>query len=237
MKVTTALLAFVLPPSAHAQAANLAAAATVAGIDTPNRLACWLGQMHVESGGFRIVRENLNYTVEALLKLFSRSRISESEARAYGRVPNRQKADQRAIANCIYGREWGRKNLGNLYPEDGWKFIGRGLKQITGRYNYSVLATKMYGDDRLLDTPELLERPKEAALSAAIFWDWKNLNPLADDLKHEAITKIINGGYTALEERIEYSDTYLQRIANYRASKPDFSNVVGGVQSTEKLGK
>lgn len=81
------------------------------------------------------VTENLNYSVDGLLKTFGRHRISEASARRYGRS-NSQPADQEAIANVIYGGDWGLKNLGNVEPGDGWRYRGRGLPQTTGRANY-----------------------------------------------------------------------------------------------------
>lgn len=82
------------------------------------------------------VTENLNYSVEGLLKTFGRHRITEAQARRYGRT-NNQPANQQAIANTVYGGEWGLKNLGNTKTDDGWRYRGRGLPQITGRTNYT----------------------------------------------------------------------------------------------------
>lgn len=81
------------------------------------------------------IEENLNYSVEGLLSTFGRHRITEAEARLYGRAPGRP-ANKRGIANAIYGGEWGRKNLGNTQPNDGFDMRGRGLPMITGRGNY-----------------------------------------------------------------------------------------------------
>src|SRR5690606_9297192 len=99
------------------------------------RAAMFLGQIAVESGQFSTVTESLNYSVDALVKMFGRHRISVPDAERYGRKLG-QKANQEALANLLYGGEWGRKNLGNTEPGDGWRFRGRGLKQLTGRDNY-----------------------------------------------------------------------------------------------------
>lgn len=93
------------------------------GIDTPRRQAHFIAQVGHESASFKILRENLNYSVDGLLKNFSRSRISEADANKYGRT-NTQPANQQAIANAIYGGAWGLKNLGNTGFGDGWKFRG-----------------------------------------------------------------------------------------------------------------
>lgn len=81
------------------------------------------------------IRENLNYTVSGLLSTFSRSRISAADAQRLGRKKG-QAANQAAIANTVYGGDWGRKNLGNTRPNDGWLYRGGGLPQLTGRANY-----------------------------------------------------------------------------------------------------
>ncbi|WP_198474939.1 hypothetical protein [Aquamicrobium zhengzhouense] len=99
------------------------------------------------------VTENLNYSVEGLLKTFGRHRITEAQARRYGRT-NNQPANQEAIANIIYGGEWGLKNLGNTKPGDGWRYRGRGLPQITGRSNYTKFG--------IADTPEKAGEMKTA---------------------------------------------------------------------------
>lgn len=100
-------------------------------------LAYVLATAHHETGArFVASVENLNYSVDGLLKTFGRHRISEADVRKYGRSGLRP-ANQPAIANLIYGGEWGRENLGNTKPTDGWDMRGRGLVQITGRANYA----------------------------------------------------------------------------------------------------
>ena len=78
-------------------------------------------------------------------------RITEAQAQRYGRTDNRP-ADQQAIANIVYGGAWGKKNLGNTEPDDGWRFRGRGLIQLTGRDNYRRCSRALFGDERLLIT-------------------------------------------------------------------------------------
>lgn len=98
------------------------------------------------------------------------------------------------------------KALGNT-PEDdddGRRYKGRGLIQITGTANYRACSLALFGDDRLLSTPELLEQPDNAALSAAWFWYSKGLNALADVEDFRKITKKINGGYNGLEDRQQF---------------------------------
>lgn len=95
------------------------------------------------------------------------------------------------------------KRLGNT-PEadgDGQKYRGRGLIQITGRANYEACSEALFSDARLLNTPELLETPVYAALSAGWFWHRAGLNSLADKGDFLSITKRINGGTNGLADR------------------------------------
>lgn len=95
----------------------------------------------------------------------------------------------------------GRADLGNTHKGDGVKFAGRGLIQVTGRANYSRASHALFGDDRLLDSPELLEQPEWAAKSAAWYWTSRNLNALADQDRFTDITRAINGGTNGLDDR------------------------------------
>lgn len=95
----------------------------------------------------------------------------------------------------------GRKDLGNTQHGDGARFAGRGLIQVTGRANYQKASQALFGDDRLLKTPELLEQPEWAAKSAVWYWSTHNLNALADQDRFTDITKAINGGTNGLEDR------------------------------------
>lgn len=102
--------------------------------------------------------------------------------------------------------------LGNT-PEadgDGQKFRGRGLIQITGRTNYLACSKGLFGDDRLFNTPELLEQPRYAALSAAWFWNSRKLNDLADMSAFETITRRVNGGVNGLAERVLFYNAALK---------------------------
>lgn len=95
--------------------------------------------------------------------------------------------------------------LGNT-PEadgDGQKYRGRGLIQITGRRNYLACSQALFGDDRLLQQPQLLERPQWACESAAWFWQSNGLNELADKDQFTTITRRINGGLNGLDERLQ----------------------------------
>lgn len=169
------------------------------GIDTPRRQAHFIAQVGHESNGFKSLRESLNYSVDGLLKNFSRQRISGAEAKKYGRTDS-QSANQQMIADTIYGGEWGRKNLGNIVEGDGWKFIGRGLIQLTGRANFTKANQALNFD--LVNRPErVAEDNLIAALVAGWYWNDKGLNALADKDDLVAITKVINGGEKGLDDR------------------------------------
>lgn len=100
----------------------------------------------------------------------------------------------------------GRRDLGNLHKGDGRRFKGRGLIQITGRANYRDCTMALYGDERLLETPVLLEKPEGAALSAAWYWASRNLNTLADAGQFGLITRRINGGMNGIADRLAHYD-------------------------------
>lgn len=171
-------------------------------ISTWQRVAQWIAQVGHESGSFQTVTENLNYRNTALTAKFGR-RISVTDANKFGRDDTKgQKANPEAIANCIYGGDWGIRNLGNTQPGDGWKFRGRGLIQVTGRSNYAACSKALYGDENiLLQEPHILSEPDGAIRSACWFWNSRKLNTLADKEDLEAITRLINGGTNGLEDR------------------------------------
>jgi putative chitinase len=107
----------------------------------------------------------------------------------------------------------GRDDLGNTMPGDGRRFKGRGLLQITGRRNYYLCSQALFGDARLIDSPELLEEPDNAARSAGWFWHSNGLNALADSGAFRALTRRINGGLNGINERIAYWDRAKEVLA------------------------
>lgn len=98
----------------------------------------------------------------------------------------------------------GRNDLGNTVAGDGKKFMGRGPLQITGRNNYTRMSKDMFGDERLLNTPEILAQPEYGIWSACIYWKWRNLDAVDDDNSIERETKLVNGGYNGLDDRKAY---------------------------------
>lgn len=167
-------------------AGPMIAAMRAYGINTPLRQAHFLAQAGHESGGFRHLVENLNYSAEALQRTWP-SRFNAESAARMARKPE-------LIANHVYG---GR--MGNTQSGDGWKYRGRGVFQLTGRANYARAGTAM--GMPLEREPERLESPEAAAMSAAWFWSDAGLNALADRDDLVAVTKRINGGTHGLDDR------------------------------------
>lgn len=111
----------------------------------------------------------------------------------------------------------GREDLGNVRKGDGVRFKGRGLIQVTGRTNYGNCSIALFGDLRLLEKPELLEEPLNACRSAAWFWSTRGLNALADVGNFKRITKLINGGYNGLEDRLVHYRRALATLGSVHA--------------------
>ncbi|EMJ5172503.1 glycoside hydrolase family 19 protein [Klebsiella aerogenes] len=175
---------------------HITAAMKEFGITAPLDQAMFIAQMGHESGGFTRLVENLNYAAESLVPTFGKHRITAQQAAALGRTAT-QSANQRAIANLVYGGEWGERNLGNQVAGDGWKYRGRGLKQITGLSNYRKCGLALKRD--LVTQPELLEQDENAARSAAWFFATSGCLVYSGDV--ERITIIINGGKNGLDDR------------------------------------
>jgi putative chitinase len=173
-----------------------------AGIETPLRIAHALAQQSVETAGFSKLVENLNYAVAGLRGTFSTKRISDADCQRLGRKAGAgalSAAVQEEIANLVYGGVWGKENLGNDRPGDGWKFRGRGAKQTTGRSNYTDVK-QVTGID-VISNPDLLADPDMGMQAACIFWQKKNCNFWADKDDIVGLTKAINGGDKGLPER------------------------------------
>lgn len=141
--------------------------------------------------------ESLNYKAESLQKIFGVARISKIDAYKYGRIDNAggvtiQKANQEMLANILYGNTFGQNNLGNLVFSDGWKYRGRGIFQITGKWNYRRLSADTGID--FVNNPDLLLQEEYSIIAALWFWNLKKLSisANADNLDH--VSDIINKG-------------------------------------------
>lgn len=166
------------------------------GIESDHDVALFIAQVGHESASFRQLEESMNYSTSALHSLFGAHRITRIEIETLGRKSG-QRANQQALANTLYGGEWGKRNLGNVEPTDGWDFRGRGLIQLTGRSNHERCAAAT-GLDIVRD-PDLLVRDPAAAVVASL-WFWSD-RVTRRDVKGS--TKQINGGYNGLADRVE----------------------------------
>lgn len=183
--------------SAELWVSHVNTALGMCGCTTVEHVAQWIAQVGEESDGLARMRESLNYKVDALLTKFGRHRISEADARAFGRDGNRP-ANQREIAMRIYGGEWGLKHLGNRPgTDDAWRNIGHGPIQITGRAN--LLACGAFLGLDLVRDPTQLELRATGAASTAWFWNKHKLTQYGGDV--EKVTRAINGGTNGLEDR------------------------------------
>ena len=162
-------------------------------ITTKNRIAAFVAQCGHESAGFKILRENLNYSASGLHGVWPKRFPSVAAAQPYNRNPEK-------IANKVYS---GRMGNGDEGSGDGWKFCGRGLIQLTGRSNYTQFSHDVYHDNRIVDNPDLVGQKPDAIASACWFWNKNRLNAVADTGDMVKMTKIINGGKLGLAERTE----------------------------------
>jgi len=169
-------------------------------ISTVLRVAAFMAQTCHESANYTRLHENLNYRAESLVRTWP-TRFTLATAERYAHKPE-------AIANLVYANRLGN---GDEASGDGWRYRGRGPIQITGKANYETLSITLYGDDRLLYTPEVLEEDFGMAVkSACWFWDRAGLSPLADVQDIKTMTKKINGGYIGLAERQEKFEQNLE---------------------------
>jgi putative chitinase len=158
-------------------------------INTLQRQAMFLAQLAHESGNFKHVSENLNYSAEALRRVFKKYFLTDELALMYARQPEK-------IANRVYANRMGNAEESS---GDGWKYRGRGLIQLTGKDNYAAFSLK--ANNNALLEPDLVAQPELAAESAGWFWDTNGLNKLSDTGDVRAATRRINGGFNGLADR------------------------------------
>ena len=173
-------------------------------IDSALRLAHFLAQCGHESGGFRLTKENLNYSAKGLNGIFKKYFPTLESALPYERKPEK-------IANKVYG---GRMGNGPEASGDGAKFCGRGYIQLTGKDNYTAFG-KSIGED-VCANPQVVAE-KYALLSAAWFFSKNGLHKMADggatDAVVTSITKRVNGGTIGLADRIKHFKEYYHLLA------------------------
>lgn len=169
---------------------------------TQQRVSMFLAQIAFESGRLSRVEENLSYSPQRLMAVWPRRFPTIEVAKQYAFNPQK-------LAEFVYG---GR--MGNMRSGDGWKYRGRGLKQLTGSDNYleAELGLAHITGELYHKRPELVALPKGAAWTAAWFWSAMELNKVADTGNYTTVTRIINGGLTGhedgnsagMDDRVEY---------------------------------
>jgi putative chitinase len=164
------------------------------GINTERRMAHFISQCAHESNNFNSLEENLNYSEKSLLAVFGRyfGPAPKRNAAEYARNPEK-------IANYVYQDEFRSSKMGNTKAGDGWLFRGRGLKQLTGRENYTNFGKSI--GKTAEEAAAYVATPKGAVESACWFWDAKKLNNIADTDDVTKMTKVINGGNIGLADR------------------------------------
>jgi putative chitinase len=173
-------------------------------INTPLRLAHFLAQCGHESGGFKLVNENLNYSADGLKKIFPKYFTQAGLAEQYARQPEK-------IASRVYGNRMGN---GDEASKEGFKFRGRGYIQLTGKSNYTEF--DKFVDENILENPDLVAT-KYPLLSAAWVFHKNGLNAIADKGANDAavtsVTKRVNGGTIGLADRIKHFKEYYSLLA------------------------
>ncbi len=154
-----------------------------------------------ETAGFKMFKENLNYSADGLLKVFGKY-FNEENVTEYARNPEK-------IANRVYANRMGN---GDEQSGDGWKYKGRGAIQLTGKNNYEKFSENQ--GVGFISNPDLVET--DYAFESAIhFFNVNNLFSICTDLTEETVkklTKRINGGYNGLDHRIELTNKYSNYI-------------------------
>jgi putative chitinase len=183
-------------------------------INTPQRIASFLAQTSHESGGYTMLSENLNYRAATLAACWpnrfavlgaDKKPIKENGKLVPTAVANSIAGKPELIANLVYS---GRMGNGPAESGEGWAFRGRGLKQLTGKFNYTKCSEGLGVD--LVANPDLLLEPIYAARSAGWFWKSNNLASFADTGDIKGMTKKINGGFIGLEQRQALYDACLK---------------------------
>ena len=177
------------------------------GLNTDMRLAQFLAQVREEVGPeFKVIRESLNYTEEAVLKMWPK-RISISDAEKYARDEDTPKANQEAIANLAYANRLGNgaadsDNDGDMDAnDDGYKYRGAGCLQITGKSNFAEVQKRCMAKTGAEANPDTLEG---FMLFGFAYWLWRDCYKAADTGDADKVTAIINKHTESYAKRKEY---------------------------------
>ena len=201
-------------------------------LDNPERLAHFFGQVRQEVGDKAQLVEGFDYPADRLGPVFAYFRRNPALAQRFGRTADHP-ADRQAIANHTYAN---RNGNGDIASGDGWRYRGRGLKQLTGRGNYRDFTRRhnalFGGDVNFEDNPNLLAEPKYAVRSALYFWVANKLYLHADRGVSEsvtnAITRVINRDTDSGPARWKHvRDIHRSRVfanaCSFSVAKPRFA--------------
>jgi putative chitinase len=171
------------------------------GIDTPARFSAFVAQIVVESNHFKTIKENLNYSAQGLANTWAKFSATGARGGPPNELAQRIARNPELIANHAYANRYG-----NRGPEsgDGWKYAGKGLKQVTFHDNY--LEYGLWSSTQAAEHPEFLLMPRHAVLSGVWYWESRKLSELADydDEEHfHQISYKINGGWNGKMARFE----------------------------------
>jgi putative chitinase len=185
------------------------------GITTPERVSVFLGQIVAEAGAnLNQLKESSKYSPKAYFSICQKrlGLKSVDECSPYLATPEKTfQGLYEATLDGTFHYKGKELNTSAIQVGDGARFCGRGLKQLTGRGNYTRASKEIYGDDRLVKNPDLVSNDKEVALETACwFWKSRNLNALADQFDIVAVTKKVNGGDLGLKTRQEYAERALK---------------------------
>ena len=174
------------------------------GVTTPVSQAKFMGQIAQESAGLTCLTENLNYSAQRLCQVWPKRFPTVKDASPYAHNPE-------ALANKVYG---GR--MGNTKEGDGWRYRGRGLKQLTGHDNYEAEG-KALGVD-LIGDPDQVAKPDMAFLTALSYFQ-RHIGKAAETASVETITVAVNGGVNGLHERELATERALEILDPNRLNK------------------
>lgn len=189
-------------------------------INTPRRVAAFVAQCAHESGNFKILKENLYYRSEGLMRVWP-GRFNTLE------IANKYAMQPEKIANKAYSDRMGN---GPESSGDGWKYSGKGLIQLTGKENYSRFSKSIHMP--IEQIPEYLITFEGSVQSACWFWQDKNLNQFADSGDILTLTKRINGGTIGLADREKHYAHALHVLggeiseSSHSNSEPDMSATI-----------
>jgi len=183
-------------------------------INTDKRIAVFIAQTAHESGGYKTLIENLNYSADTMAAVWPPRFAEKGPDGKYIKENGKNKPNKFAlalhrkpesIANVVYSNRMGN---GTIESGEGWLYRGRGLKQLTGKDNMTRCGKALRID--LVNNPDLLLEPRFAALSAGWFYSTNNLSSFADAGDIEGMTKRVNGGLIGIADRKARYEAVLQ---------------------------